>query len=248
MRGQRVSCVSWVAIFIAVIAGCDVDEATSKKKSKTDDPPADDGATNYPASQACTVVPQASCPSTHTCQVVTIAGATMCESAGAIGFGGYCNNNTDCAPGLACAYRQCRPHCETAADCGGPAPSCLQMFFGDQVIEKFRVCSIPCSPIDPQNGGGAPELAACPSGWGCFPFGGDVLGSTDCFEAGTSPPGASCESGLECQPGLVCLTSGATSSCTQMCIMGLSGCNCAGFAQPQFVALGSGVYELGYCQ
>lgn len=204
---------------------------------------------NHPASEACAVFPQAGCDVDHTCTVVTPGGATLCVGAGPTAVGGYCANDGDCAVGLACVGDLCRAFCAAPADCTGGAPTCFDVYSNQKVIPGFKTCALPCNPADPANKGGIEGVAACPGGFTCFPLGADVgpQGSTDCGLAGNAGPGAACAPG-DCRAGLVCLNNGSSSVCTPRCLLGGGQCNCASYAQPQYVALPSGIKEVGYCQ
>lgn len=236
-----------VALALWAPAGCVV-EKTMKERPAGD--PGTDEPANYPASEQCSVFPQAGCPSTHTCQIATYGGATICEGAGQVPQAGYCLTSSDCAVGLSCLYSQCRPHCRQAADCPGPGATCMQVTdSGGQPFNGWMVCSVPCNPADPQNLAGLEGLFACPGGWGCFPTGEGEPGSTECYIFGPGATGSSCEGTGDCQPGNICLTdsSAGTKTCEPLCVFGLTGCSCQPFAEPFYVAMPSGLLEVGWC-
>lgn len=205
---------------------------------------------DYPASNACTVVPQAGCDPDHTCVIATADGATLCEGAGTAPLGGACGSDGDCAVGLTCVGSACHAFCEQPSDCKGPIAACTAVYHDMKPVPGWQTCALQCNPGDPQNTGGIAGIIGCPSGLTCFALSSDVgpQGSTECYPAGPGAAGASCTSSNDCGVGLICLTNQGSSSCTKMCLLGLGQCNCASFGQPQHVELPSGMMEVGYCQ
>lgn len=234
-----------LGVFIMLPAGCVIEETVMAE----DDAQQGSEPNNYAAADACAVFPQSGCPSTHTCQVVTLAGETICESAGAGPHSAPCLSNGDCAPKLACLYGQCRKHCRMNGDCPGPGASCLQVNLSGQPISGWLSCSMTCNPADPQNTAGTSELVSCLPGSGCFENpDGSTSGSTECFPVGSVGAGGGCQQIVDCQPGLVCLNDGVTATCQPLCIIGMANCACTSFAEPWYAALPSGTQEVGVCQ
>ncbi len=239
----------WIMVLaLPAIAGCSADAGGDPSPSRPDD--GAETPVNYAASDACTVVPQEGCPADHTCLVVTVDGATTCQSAGSAPLGGLCSGNSDCAPGLVCVESTCRSFCGEPSDCGGVASACNQVSHGSEPVKGWSICSIACNPADPPNAAGANGLVACPAGMACFsldPSDGPK-GSTSCFPAGAAQEGAACMTGGDCAAGLVCLNDGGSSSCRPMCLVGQSQCTCLSFAVPLYAASAFTILEVGFCQ
>lgn len=248
---QIIACGGLVALAILVNAGCQADPGTpDPKPSSTTGGAMPEPPKSYPASDPCTVLPQAGCPADHTCLIATEGGATVCQSAGTAPLAGACAGNSECAPGLVCVGATCQSFCEQPSDCEGTAPACIQITVGSKPVKGWSVCSIPCNPADPQNTAGAKGILACPAGLTCFSLDPSVgqKGSTGCYPAGAAPSGAACASGNDCGPGLVCLTDAGASACRPMCVMGQSQCTCSSFAEPFYAAIAGAIVEVGYCQ
>jgi hypothetical protein len=205
---------------------------------------------DHPSSDPCVVFPQSGCAADHTCVIATLDGATLCEGAGDSPVGGSCANNGDCQAGLACVGRSCRSFCAQASDCGKIGPACFDVYSDKKPISGWRSCAVHCNPADPQNAAGAEGIVACPAGLGCFTLPSDVgpQGSTDCYSVGAVAAGGSCNTPSDCGAGLVCLNNGGSTTCERMCLLGSSQCSCSSFAEPEYVALSSGLVEVGYCQ
>jgi hypothetical protein len=255
MRGKqrRLASRPWLAIATLAVAAWGCGAGAETKPDGTGGSGGTGGAPeapmNHPASEPCTVVPQGGCPASHTCLVATVDGATICQGAGFSPLGGWCAASTDCAPGLSCIGSVCMAFCYAPGDCGGVAPACIQIFYGDQPVNGWLTCSIPCNPADPQNTAALEGVVGCPGGMGCFELDPSIgpQGSTSCYWVGQGGAFAPCESVEDCAPGLICLNDGAL-SCRPLCILGQSPCNCLSFAQPMHAAISGAVVEVGYCQ
>lgn len=246
-RPFRLAGLRWVmALALPAIAGCSAEPGG-------DPSPHPDGAeppVNHAASEPCTVLPQEGCPTDHTCLVVTVDGATTCQSAGSAPLAGLCSGSSDCAPGLACLGAICHSFCGEPSDCGGTAPACFQVMLGADPVKGWSACSIACNPADPPNAAGAKGFLPCPAGMTCYSLDASVgpRGSTSCYPAGTAPEGAACMAGDDCAAGLVCLNEGGSSSCRPMCLVGQSQCNCLSFSEPTYAATANAILEVGFCQ
>lgn len=239
-----------VALALATIAGCAGETNGPEPHSSTTGGAEPETPVNHAASDPCTVSPQAGCPDDHTCLVATVAGATVCQSAGSTPLAGLCSGSNECAPGLVCIGSTCLSFCQQPSDCDGKAPACFQITLGSEPVNGWNVCSIACNPADPRNTAGSKGLLACPAGMACFSLDSSVgpKGSTSCYPAGVAPSGAACMNGDECAPGLVCLNDGSSSACQPMCLVGQSQCTCLSFAEPFYAAIADDVLEVGYCQ
>lgn len=206
------------------------------------------------ADAACSVIPQAGCPNGHACLVANTTGATSCYIAGASQQSAACDSVYDCAPGLLCAYGQCRSICASAGDCGQkPYGSCYSYptTTGATPYPGFGFCTLQCNPADPPNQAGDATFARCLDGDTCYTSDKGAQGTTECYQAGPNAPGASCKQGSDCVAGYVCLydSSGSNGTCTPFCLMG-KGCKkgtCQSFGTKKFVGAKSGLVEIGYC-
>jgi hypothetical protein len=207
--------------------------------------PPDAGTSCAPpaAGDPCGVDPQCGCPSTQTCD---FAGSTTgCVVSGNAPVGHACTVTEACQHGLTCFNGACRPYCSTGGDAGcatidGGGP-CVQIVDTDGgPIPGYDVCTFDCMLQDPNACGATGDLYA-----GCVQ---DGLGGTDCALVGIVGLGGDC-SVSGCKPALVCVTSGASSTCSPWCRVGLSpsdcgdGEACQAFSTPQTA---NGI-EYGFC-
>jgi hypothetical protein len=232
---------------LALIGGCSASDSSEEATAATSTggPPQPD---NYAATEPCTTIPQRGCPAEHTCQVASHAGDTTCVRAGTVPLAGLCFSSTDCAPGLFCGYGLCRSYCNNSDDCAGDVVGCLSVFDqNDDAITGKKYCTTPCNPTDPANTAGTKGLSSCPAQWACYPVRqGAPVGSTDCFPMGSQGLGEPCMN--DCALGLVCLDDGNHKECALYCLMGQGACNCQSFSEPDHVAIGGELVEVGYCE
>ncbi len=192
---------------------------------------------NRPASEACSTAPQSGCPSTHTCQYVTLSLTTGCISAGTTPLGTFCFQDADCLPGLRCANNTCREHCNLSDDCTAFGSACKNTPVGP-------FCTLQCNPSDPGNARNVDGFFACPEDRTCWVDSEAGTGITECYVAGNIPAGQPCVGdGDACAAGLLCVDD----VCSRPCILGEASCNCAGLVSEPLVRFPSGMKEVGVC-
>jgi hypothetical protein len=177
------------------------------------------------------------CPDDGVCQINCTARTATCTAGGSGPHGSACTSNRDCAPGtqcfdygaLGCAVKICRRYCDTDGNCPQP----LQAALGKNTCAvpigcpsapgAYNTCTLAC---DPTWSAAANGTTSCPDGLSCLLLDGD---HADC----ACPPatqkkleGATCMSGDECAPGLVCNTMAGTKTCRALCKCYADGATC----------------------
>jgi hypothetical protein len=175
------------------------------------------------AGAVCDPVAQTGCPAGDKCSIPPV-----CIPAGSIGDGQLCATAgvDDCALPDLCVgdgtAHLCRQACNVGTDCHQPAASagataepnnlgrCLISIGGT----TSKVCTFACNPVT------AAGPAGCPTGYVCEYFQTTAVPeATDCEPAGTAGENADCTTAA-CGGGLVCVSTGTTERCRQVCRTG----------------------------
>jgi hypothetical protein len=149
-------------------------------------------------------------------------------------------------PGDLCAQRgpnssaECAQFCSTDTDCKQPAAGpagnvghCLLGLTGT----SYMLCTTPCNPVTKAGATG------CPMGLACDYAGTQSIPElTDCAPAGTVTEGMACTQSTPCAPGLICIGSGTSGTCRDVCRAGMNGdcsvatdtCMSPGVSNPMF--------------
>lgn len=194
-------------------------------------------------SNKCGVAPQCGCTGTETCDVQDSAGNVACITAGKGAMGVPCATSAGCARGLTCVFGTCHELCgNPGGKCTSPKTSdCIQVKnTGGAAVPNLAVCLVACDLRDATACGGTTGV-----GTGVCMV--DDKGVTDCQAGGTKTAGQTCSPTDDCGPALVCVTSGANSTCRKWCRVGVSadcgGAACNGFSTKVMV----GATEYGAC-
>ncbi len=192
-----------------------------------------------PPSSKCGLAPQCGCTSTHTCEVLDVAGNVDCVAAGTAERGQACSGMGQCKQGLTCVGT-CHPFCDTT--CTDPKSNlCLQIKnTGGVVIPNLKVCQMNCDLRDPMACGGTNAVGTA----GCEV---DDKGNTDCVQMGNVPLNGTCSAAARCKPALVCITSGGMSRCRTWCRMGIAGDCTTGSCGALTPKIMIGAQEWGIC-
>ncbi len=150
--------------------------------------------------------------------------------------GEACSAERACDVALACSYFAsetgvCERECALDSECD--ATFCAAL--------GSTTANGACAPVcDPIAGSGCPEPLACRL-FGIDTFEGSRRYGPGCGPDVGSPAGTPCDSLLDCAPGTVCL---GTGTCSPVCVIGSTDCECLEFAPPLVVA---GV-AYGFCR
>jgi hypothetical protein len=245
---------SWLACF-TLIAGCgfgDNQSLISRPDSGTGgtEPdarvtqPTPDAAPDAPPT-SCTLSPQTGCSgSTPACDVHD-DGSTFCRAVTSQGTSNnHCAVDTECKAGYSCIDdgttnpSWCARFCNVDGDCTGTGSRCVDELTGNGQPLGVVVCSNACDPY---------AQTGCPTGMGCLPFNDTAGDFTDCAYMGTKSVGQSCTTSAECGDGLMCVSSGTTTTCKRICIVGnnatCGAATCIGFTN----SLTIGAVTYGAC-
>ena len=144
-----------------------------------------------------------------------------------------CTQNADCLPGLGCVGVEdgialCRPFCDPGAAIGDPGgcsfgEGCVQAPLSDPLgnvvaVSGYGFCQTACTTFVSQ------EATGCGVAEWCSPFLFSAL-SGECTDGdGLAQKGEPCASNgpveSKCAPGMICVGSGGTTECRQLCIPG----------------------------
>lgn len=200
--------------------------------------PIGDGACVFtPPSEVCGIFPQCGCAGT-TCDFVPDGGdLTACTTSVGTAVGGAaCTTSNDCAQGLTCAFGRCRPFCDSpGVVCTGAQYSLCHDHLG---VAAFNICGIACDLAD---------AGSCGGTQGCVAVGAGSATTTECENVGSGASGATCANPIDCQRGLDCVITGASSTCAPFCKV--SGGTCTtGSCMSHTPALTINGVEYGTCQ
>ena len=184
------------------------------------------------AGAVCDPVQQTGCPVGDKCGI-----PPACTPAGTVGDGHICATTgfDDCASPDICigdgTAHLCRQACNVGTDCHQAAVAsgttaepnnlgrCLITLGGSTI----KVCTLACNPVT--NAG----PSGCASGYACVYFETTPVPElTDCEPAGLLAENDDCST-ADCAPGLVCVSTGTTHRCRQLCRTGSNAdCSVAG--------------------
>ena len=199
-----------------------------------------------PPANACTLVPQAGCPSGAACDLDATGSATECRDVTAQGTSNsLCATETACRAGYTCLSNagggsSCAKFCETDSDCNGDGSRCvIGIADGNGNDTGHDVCSNHCDPA---------AQSGCPTGMACFAQHRGAGDITDCRFQGTTPIGALCSTQSQCEPGSSCITYQGQGRCLAYCVVGdPSACDvdetCLSLTNPITI----GAVEYGHC-
>lgn len=196
-------------------------------------------------SNVCGVDPQCDC-GTQTCEVdqIKLDGSSSCVMPGSVPAGGGCTATANqCAVGLTCIWKVCRPYCgATGANNACPTSgTCIQLTdSASKNVPNLLVCSIDCA-LD--------NATSCPSGDGCI-YRGTPVNATDCYPVGSSSTCSATQP--NCSPGNVCAIQtlsdgGMAYKCVAWCNMSSPACGGSLTCQHFGPAVMVGSTEYGYC-
>lgn len=201
------------------------------------------------AGEVCDPVAQTGCPAGDKCSIPPV-----CIPAGSIGDGQLCATTgfDDCASPDLCVgdgtAHLCRQACNVGSDCHQPAVSvgatpepnnlgrCLISIGGT----TSKVCTFACNPV------AAAGASGCPTGYACLYFQTTpVPEATDCEPEGSAGESADCTT-TACGVGLVCVSTGTTQRCRQVCRSG-NNADCAVAGDTCVMPSGVTAPMFGFC-
>jgi hypothetical protein len=199
------------------------------------------------------VAPQCGCAQGKAC-VLTGAGTRTCNLAGAVTWGGECNNVSRCEPGLGCvntgATATCYKFCDSDKMCTAPGGLCIVTLVdqNQNEIPNAKLCTPNCSPI---------TNTGCPVAGTSCQIGQEQAGAqrffTTCEGAGAGTQGASCTKDADCAPTYGCFTNAAQQQrCMRWCDASKQACPGGLTCAPLSDGLGNdvtvGAVTYGVCQ
>jgi hypothetical protein len=200
-----------------------------------------DGGTDGPIG-ACSVVPQAGCPTGQACDFGDPEdGPHECRAISEAGtVDDLCTDLTDCAAGFTCVgsgtRRACDRFCDNDSQCG-LGSRCVDELLaddGDPLLD--RVCSNSCNVL---------AQTGCPTGFGCGAFDDGDRDFTDCEVMGTRADGQTCTTATDCRAGSLCVNElDGETRCHAWCNLAQNTCTCTAFS----VAIEINSVALGFCQ
>jgi len=179
----------------------------------------DAAPTCTPTRGPCQPFPQCGCDAPDNCNVLDVDGTTACVATGTTPFWNSCGIKTasvgECQKGAECIGSNCKPFCNTVADCPGPNRTCEQITktgkpypFGP-AVPGLKVCSAGCDPILPSD--------TCGPGVNCtiYPSDGLAKDHGDCIYAkGQGMGPGTCTVNEDCAVGFMCFNG---ADCRKLC-------------------------------
>ncbi len=236
-----------VKLTILIRPGASPPDAGMPQDAAAVDRVSTDAGANRDAALMCEpTAPSATCGAGSTCIVCqknVVAG--MCTKAGGKTTGELCDKNEDCVAGTQCfefgctvggkTLKTCMQFCKDDRVCGAGARCATNVPCGAQA-SGFKLCSQPCDPRGAATTG-------CAAGLHCFIFPGEIP-DCDCATATrTSAEGTSCRDALDCQPGLLCVSSKNVQTCRRICRLDAPDCTagrmCEKLENPNYTTFGA---------
>lgn len=157
-----------------------------------------------PDGDECLTSPNCGCLDGETCRIME-DGARVCSPTGASAAQSLCDNNSQCAEGLACMAGLCRPYCDpTASECSD-ASLCIEMEYDGESV-GVGACLGLCDPVRPETD----DAVFTPCGSGAECIAGDLEYSypmSHCMPAAEEPGPmlGTCDENHPCAAGAACL-------------------------------------------
>ena len=189
--------------------------------------PTDAAPDGGPTPTACTLAPNAGCPSGQSCDLdgaKLATGGTTCRDIVTAGTEtSTCDLSTECAKGYVCLGEagSCRRYCADDAECPGAGGLCtIKVVHGTPTMEVPGVttCSSGCDPV---------TSSGCPAGFTCPIAGNDTDGYySQCRKAGAGTQEAVCTDHSQCAPNFECLVLPGDDRCRRACLVDAATTGC----------------------
>lgn len=159
---------------------------------------------SIPQGDECLTAPNCGCFGGETCRVMG-DGSRACSPAGSTAAQASCDNNSQCADGLACMAGLCRPYCDPLAPECSDSSLCVEVQYDGESV-GIGACLGLCDPVHPITD----DAVFTPCGEGAECIAGDLeyyYGTSHCMPAAEEPGPflGPCDEENPCAAGAACL-------------------------------------------